>query len=65
MDSEYGLVSEELVFDAGDLQMVFEVAGHIIVFESLKMSTGHDAGCDGARSVIHEFVQQIGLAGED
>ena len=48
MDGKDGLVTEELVFAAGDFQMVLDVSGHVLVFETFEVASADDAGRQGS-----------------
>jgi hypothetical protein len=65
MDGEDGLIGKERVTDAGDLEMMLEISGHVFGFEAFEMAAGHDSGCHGLGGVIFEFIEQIVLSGED
>ena len=48
MDGKDGLIGEELIFNAGDLEVVFEVAGHVVMVKAFQMTSGYDSGGEGA-----------------
>lgn len=65
MDGQEGLIGKELIFDSGDLQVMFQIAGHVGLAQAFQMASGHDSGGEGPGSVIHEFIEQIIMTGED
>jgi len=44
MDGQDGLVGEEAFGEAGDFQMLVEIAGHVLELEALQMSPADDPG---------------------
>ena len=65
MDGGDGLFGEEGLFHPGDFQVVVEVALHILAVDPFEVGPSHDAGREGQRSSVEEFVQEVTLAGED
>jgi hypothetical protein len=43
MDGEDGIITEQLLFAAGDFHVVFDVVCHIFVFEAFKVASANDA----------------------
>lgn len=48
VDGEDGLIGEQLFFDAGDFQMMFDIPLHVFVFESFEVTFTDDAGSQGS-----------------
>jgi len=48
VDGEDGLIGEQLFFDAGDFQMMFDIAIHIFVLETFEVAFADDAGSQGS-----------------
>lgn len=65
MGGQDGLIGKELILDAGDLEVVFHVAGHVDLTQAFQMASGDDAGSQAPGRLIHEFIEQIILAGEE
>ena len=47
MDGKDGLVTEELIFAAGDFQMMLDISRHILVFEAFEVASADNAGGQG------------------
>jgi len=43
MNGKSGFIGKQLIFDAGNFQMVFDVSFHIFVFEAFQMAAADDA----------------------
>jgi len=48
VDSCDGLLAEQLLLAAGDLQMMCEIGGHVVALQRLEVSSSHDAGGERA-----------------
>ena len=51
-----------MLFDASDLQVVRDVAGHIFVLEAFAVALADDAGGQGPAGVEHQLVDQVILS---
>ena len=65
MDSGHGLFREKGLFDAGDLQVMVQIAFHLLTVYAFQVGPGHDAGREGQRSSVEEFIQKVALPGKD
>jgi len=65
MDSGDGLFGEEGLFHPGDVQVVVEVALHILAVHPFEVGPSDHPGREGQRSSVEEFVQEVTLPGED
>ena len=65
MDGQDGLIGKELVFNPGNLLVVFEISSHLGMVQALQMASGYHSGSDGPGCMIHEFIEQVILTGED
>jgi len=57
MDSGDGLFGEKGLFHPGDVQVVVEVALHILAVHPFQVGPSHHPGREGQGSSVEEFVQ--------
>lgn len=65
MDGQDCLVGKQLFFDAGDFQVMFDVAGHVFVFESFEVAFTDDTRRQWPGGMKHQIVHKIILPGQD
>jgi len=54
MDGGDGFLGEELLGEAGDLEVVFEVTGHVLELEAFQMRPSDHAGGQGFGGMVEE-----------
>ena len=65
MDSRDGGLIEEVFLDAGDSEVVTEVALHIFTVDPIEMAAGDDSGCQRLRVAVEELIDEVVLSGQD
>src|SRR5208283_3318007 len=64
VDGEDRLVREELFVDPRDLEVMFEIALHVLLFKPLEVAPPDDPRCERTGRDVHELVEEVVLAGE-
>ena len=65
MDRGDGGLIEEVFVDAGDSEVVAEVALHIFTVDPIEMTAGDDSGCQRLRVAVEELIDEVVLSGQD
>ena len=65
MDSGDGGLIEEVFLDAGDSEVVTEVALHIFTINPVEMTAGDDSGCQRLRVAVEELIDEVVLPGQN
>ncbi len=65
VDGRYGRLGEELLSDAGDLEMVVEIGVHFLSGDALEMAAGNDSRGEGNGGPVEEEIEEVVLPGED
>jgi len=60
-----GRVGKELMFDACDFEVMFQVKLHILPGDALQMTFGDDSGSQGVGGAIKEQIHEVILSGQD
>ncbi len=65
MDSRDGGLIEEVFVDAGDSEMVAEVALHVFTVDPIEMTAGDDSGSQGLRVAVEELIDEVVLSSQN
>ena len=65
VDGPDGFITEQLLFAAGDFQVVLDIARHIFVFQAFEVASADDSGRQGSGGMEHELVDEVVLASQD
>jgi hypothetical protein len=65
LDGGHGRLGEELLSDAGDLEMVVEIGVHLLSGDALEMAAGNDSRGEGDGGPVEEEIEEVVLPCED
>jgi len=65
MDSRNGGLIEEVFVDAGDSEVVAEVALHVFTVDPIEMTARDDSGCQRLGVAVKELIDEVVLSGQN
>lgn len=65
LDGGHGGFGEELLSNAGDLEVVGEIGIHLLTGDALEMATGNDSRCQWDGGPVEEEIEEVVLPRED